>query len=123
MRERRYYVKVGNLYFKSWEENQYPLFVIDDNPGAKEDADIFDKQAALKVATEVGGTIEPIEKLYQMPVPYLEKMGGYWGYRKAGDNSIALDDCTSVTEHNTFTWDEIVEYFPKIAEFTVEVEE
>ncbi|MEI4283190.1 hypothetical protein [Tetragenococcus halophilus] len=123
MRERRYYVKVGNLYFKSWEESQYPVFVIDDSPGAKEDANSFGKQTALRKAVNLGGTIEPVEKLYQMPVPYLEKMGGYWGYRKAEDNSIALENCKSITKHNAFTWDEIMEYFPSIAEFAFEVEE
>ncbi|GMQ73538.1 hypothetical protein [Tetragenococcus halophilus] len=123
MSKRKYYVKTGNMYFQYFEESQYPVFVIDDNLEAKEEASEFYKQSALILAKQMGAEIEPVEKLYQMPVPYLEKMGGYWGYRKAGDNRIVLEDCKSITEHNAFTWDEIMEYFPSIAEFAVEVEE
>lgn len=52
----------NNMYFKYWHMNQYPVFVIDDNLYAQEEAERFDtKEEAQVVADNFGGTVEQVE--------------------------------------------------------------
>lgn len=118
MTERKYYVKAGNMYFRYWEESEYPVFVINDQPGALEHAGIFEKHVAQSMAYELGIEIEPVEKLYQMPIPYLPETGTFYGTTEEGSNYPITEKYAS-----KYTWDEVEELFPGITEFAVEVKE
>ena len=51
----------NNMYFKFWLMRQYPVFVIDDNPYALEEAEKFDtKEEAKIVADNFGGEVEEV---------------------------------------------------------------
>ncbi len=60
----KYIISVNNnMYFKYWHMSQYPVFVIDDNPYAYDEAKCFDtlKEAQI-VANNFGGTVEKVEE-------------------------------------------------------------
>ncbi|CZR02679.1 hypothetical protein [Trichococcus collinsii] len=55
-------VRVGNLYFSRWLGDD-ALMIVDDSPGAKYAARLFqNSNQALSVAKEIGGTVEHIDK-------------------------------------------------------------
>lgn len=60
--EPKWIVRVGEkLLFKEYDDNEFPVFVIDDNPGATEQAEIFYlEEKATNVQNEVGGTVEKV---------------------------------------------------------------
>lgn len=61
MRERKYYVKAGNMYF-SYFDGTDAVFVVDDQPGAKGGAWKLTKSEADNLANELGIEIEPVEE-------------------------------------------------------------
>lgn len=60
--EPKWIVRVGKkLLFKEYDDNEFPVFVIDDDPGATEQAEIFYlEEKATNVQNEVGGTVEKV---------------------------------------------------------------
>ncbi|MDT2565158.1 DUF1642 domain-containing protein [Enterococcus avium] len=60
--EPKWIVRVGEkLLFKEYDDNEFPVFVIDDGPGATEQAEIFSlEEKATNVQNEVGGTVEKV---------------------------------------------------------------
>lgn len=60
--EPKWIVRVGEkLLFKEYDDNEFPVFVIDDGPGATEQAEIFSlPEKATNVQNEVGGTVEKV---------------------------------------------------------------
>lgn len=60
--EPKWIVRVGEkLLFKEFDENEFPVFVIDDKPGSIQLAENFDlEKKAHNVQKEVGGTVEKV---------------------------------------------------------------
>lgn len=60
--EPKWVVRVGErLLFKEFDDNEFPVFVIDDKPGSIQLAENFDiEKKAHKVQKEVGGTVEKV---------------------------------------------------------------
>ena len=56
-------VRVGEiLIYKSFEDGERVIFIIDDGPGFILEATVFDdKEKAERIANEVGGKVEPVE--------------------------------------------------------------
>ncbi|MGG5319263.1 hypothetical protein [Enterococcus sp. AZ072] len=56
-------VRVGEmLIYKSFEDGERAIFIIDDGPGFILEATVFaDKEKAERIANEVGGKVEPAE--------------------------------------------------------------
>lgn len=56
-------VRVGEiLIYKSFEDGERAIFIIDDGPGFILEATVFaDKEKAERIANEVGGKVEPVE--------------------------------------------------------------
>lgn len=61
--EQRWVVRVGEkLLFKEFDDNEFPVFVIDDKPGSIQLAENFDiEKKAHNVQKEVGGTVEKVQ--------------------------------------------------------------
>ena len=58
----KYRVKVGNLYFSRWLDDD-ALMIVDDSPGAKYAERLFTNiNQALSVSREIGGIIEHLDK-------------------------------------------------------------
>lgn len=63
-KEKLYRVKLNDhLYFKEFIDSMFPVFVIDDMPGALDEAFIGKKELALKHAREFGGRLEEVEEV------------------------------------------------------------
>ena len=63
-KEKLYRVKLNDhLYFKEFIDSMFPVFVIDDMPGALDEAFIGKKELALKHAREFGGRLEEAEEV------------------------------------------------------------
>lgn len=63
-KEKVYRVKLNDhLYFKEFIDSMFPVFVIDDMPGALDEAFIGKKELALKHAIEFGGRLEEVEEV------------------------------------------------------------
>lgn len=63
-KEKLYRVKLNDhLYFKEFIDSTFPVFVIDDMPGALDDAFIGKEELALKHAREFGGRLEEVEEV------------------------------------------------------------
>lgn len=61
-KEKLYRIKLNDhLYFKEFIDSTFPAFVIEDMPGALDEAFIGKKELALKHAREFGGIIEEAE--------------------------------------------------------------
>lgn len=60
--EPKWVVRVGEkLLFKNFDDNEFPIFVIDDNPGSIQLAENFDlEKKAHNVQKEIGGTVEKV---------------------------------------------------------------
>ncbi|AYW46764.1 hypothetical protein [Tetragenococcus koreensis] len=61
MNERKYYVKVGNMYFQRFDELD-AIFIVDDQPGAKIGASKLDKSKAEDIAKVLGVETELVEE-------------------------------------------------------------
>lgn len=61
--EPKWVVRVGEkLLFKEFDDNEFPVFVIDDQPGSIQLAENFDlEKKAHNVQKEVGGTVEKVQ--------------------------------------------------------------
>lgn len=63
-KEKLYRVKLNDhLYFKEFIDSMFPIFVIDDMPGALDDAFIGKEELALKHAREFGGILEEAKEV------------------------------------------------------------
>lgn len=63
-KEKLYRVKLNDhLYFKEFIDSMFPVFVIDDMPGALDDAFIGKEELALKHAREFGGRLEEAKEV------------------------------------------------------------
>lgn len=60
--EPKWILRVGEkLLFKEFDDNEFPVFVIDDKPGSTQLAENFDlEKKAHNVQKEVGGTVEKV---------------------------------------------------------------